>query len=168
MQAYVDAYREIMQQCKEEGLQFDYIFLASSTNATQAGLTVGKLLSGDRTDIVGISVNRGKNRGRDVLPKDVVRYFNEKQYRLPENWEDSIIFSDEYLSGGFGKYDSNIEGTIAKMYQENGIPLDPIYTGKGFYGMIEYLKKNQISEKNVLFWHTGGTPLFFDYLIEKE
>ena len=41
------------------------------------------------------------------------------------------------------------------------------YTGKAFWGMQEYLKTHGIRNKKVLFLHTGGGPLFFDYL-EKE
>jgi D-cysteine desulfhydrase len=51
------------------------------------------------------------------------------------------------------------------MYKVNGIPLDPIYTGKAFWGMKEYIKDMQMAGKNILFIHTGGTPLFFDFLI---
>ena len=43
-----------------------------------------------------------------------------------------------------------------------GIPLDATYTGKAFMGMTEYIK--EIKERNILFIHTGGTPLFFDAL----
>lgn len=54
--------------------------------------------------------------------------------------------------------------TISTQMKQNGMPLDPTYTGKAFYGMLSYLKKNYITGKKVLFVHTGGTPLFFDYL----
>ena len=43
-----------------------------------------------------------------------------------------------------------------------GIPLDATYTGKAFMGMTEYITENMIKNKNILFIHTGGTPLFFD------
>ncbi len=47
-----------------------------------------------------------------------------------------------------------------------GLPLDSTYTGKAFYGMKEYLTKNNIKDKKILFIHTGGTPLFFNDLEE--
>ena len=34
-------------------------------------------------------------------------------------------------------------------------------------GMQEYVAKKQIQGKNILFIHTGGTPLFFDFLKEQ-
>ena len=44
-EGYIDAYREILEYEKEQGMHFDYIFHASGTGATQAGLIVGQLLS---------------------------------------------------------------------------------------------------------------------------
>ena len=41
------------------------------------------------------------------------------------------------------------------------MPLDPTYTGKAFWGMREYIKKNKIVGKKILFIHTGGTPPVF-------
>ena len=49
-----------------------------------------------------------------------------------------------------------------------GIPMDTTYVGKGFYGMEEYIKKMKIIGKNILFIHTGGTPLYFDILNKLE
>ena len=40
--------------------------------------------------------------------------------------------------------------------------MDSTYVGKAFWGMCRFVKENQIEDKNILFIHTGGTPLFFD------
>ena len=40
----------------------------------------------------------------------------------------------------------------------------PTYTGKAFWGMKNYLEENEIRDSNILFIHTGGTPLFYDNL----
>ena len=42
------------------------------------------------------------------------------------------------------------------------MPLDGTYTGKAFYGMKQYIGEHGLQGKNILFLHTGGTPLFFD------
>ena len=67
MEAYAEAYEEICRQEEKKGLHFDYIFLASSTNATQAGLLAGSLKAGDNRKIIGISVSRNEKRGKEVL-----------------------------------------------------------------------------------------------------
>ena len=66
------------------------------------------------------------------------------------------------MAGGYGKSDS--ASTIDLIMKKYGIPLDEVYTGKAFSGMKDYLEKEIITGKNVLFIHTGGTPLYFDYL----
>lgn len=55
-----------------------------------------------------------------------------------------------------------------KVYQNDGIPLDPTDTSKAFWGMKEYLKNQTITGKNILFVHTGGVPLFFDIMISRN
>ena len=56
----------------------------------------------------------------------------------------------------------NIENS--EQMRINGMPLNKTYTGKAFWGMTEYIKKNDIKHKNILFINTGGAPLFFDDL----
>ena len=68
---------------------------------------------------------------------------------------------------GYGKYDEEIEAGIRQMMEDNGIALDPIYTGKAYTGMLRWLKKQGEGMEHVLFLHTGGLPLYFDYLNSK-
>ncbi|WP_395015900.1 1-aminocyclopropane-1-carboxylate deaminase/D-cysteine desulfhydrase [Robinsoniella peoriensis] len=161
VRAYFKVYSEIMEQEKQLGIQFDYIFLATGTGMTQSGLLAGKEIAGrDNQKIVGISVARKTDEEIDVIQKYLDIFFEEKQILVKKNPEICIL--DEYLFGGYGKYTDGIKKTIRSMFVYNGIPLDPTYTGKGFYGMTEYLKMNDIKDVKVLFIHTGGIPLFFD------
>lgn len=162
-ESYVKAYREILKQEKEAGTFYDYIFHASGTGATQAGLVCGKLLSGDdRRTIVGISIAREEGRGREVVKDSIREYLGsdfEKLYK-----EEALIFTDAYRSGGYGIYTGEIKDTIDRVMEREGIPMDTTYVGKAFHGMLQYLKEHKITGKKVLFIHTGGTPLYFDYL----
>ena len=158
-EAYFQCYQEIRKQEKEMGVFFDYIFLASGTGTTQAGLVCGKLVYHDNRKIVGISIARKNPRGRSVVKDSIVSYLNN---RIPSNHiEESLIFLDDYTEG-YGQKDIKVDITINEMLKTFGIPLDATYTGKAFWGMDSYL--TEIFEKNILFLHTGGTPLFFDYL----
>ena len=65
---------------------------------------------------------------------------------------------------GYGSYNDEIINTIIYVMKNYGIPMDSTYVGKAFYGMNKYIKENKIKDKNILFIHTGGTPLFFDDL----
>lgn len=57
---------------------------------------------------------------------------------------------------------------IRKVYETDGVYLDMTYTGKAFYGMMKYLQEKNIQGKNILFLHTGGLPLFFDFLEDER
>ena len=166
-QAYVNTYEEILAFEKEAGIKFDYIFHASGTGTTQAGLVCGQLLHGDlERRITGISIARKKPYGRNVVVQSVKDYLlatgKEELYR-----DDLVEFVDDYTGAGYGTDNDAVSRCIRKVLVKAGFSLDPTYTGKAFWGMQEYLKAHEIRQKKVLFIHTGGGPLFFDYL-EKE
>lgn len=156
--AYDLAYDEIMDYSRQNGVRFDYIFLASGTGTTQAGLICGQMRwrnTGQK--IVGISIARRNPRGSQVIADSV------KDYTGIEPGE-YLIFDDSYICGGYGCRDSRVDGVILRMMLRHGLPLDPVYTGKAYAGMEQYLRERNVKNKNILFIHTGGTPLFFDWV----
>ena len=68
------------------------------------------------------------------------------------------------IGDGYGLENIEVEECIRECFTLYGIPMDSTYTGKAFLGMKKYLKEHQLTDKNILFIHTGGTPLFFDDL----
>ena len=56
---------------------------------------------------------------------------------------------------------------VLPVVKNYGVPFDHTYTGKAFVGMLDYIERMRIEDKNVLFIHTGGTPLFFDHINKK-
>lgn len=96
---FVDAVEELKCQCDAEGWKPDYIFHASGTGSTQAGIAVGLDKVGwNGVKLVGISVARQQQRGREV----VVEFANmlAEHYGMPQDYEDKIIFTADYLMGG--------------------------------------------------------------------
>ena len=179
--AYAAAYEEIWQWEKQNRIYFRQIFHASGTGMTQGGLIAGQKAAlekmcraeGEKNaepgntaaaenfgrpepeQIIGISVARNAARGA----VEVARFAG-----VPV---DQVCFLDEYLCGGYGKYEEEIERTIEHVMEQYGIPLDPTYTGKAFTGMMKWLETHGNDGDPVLFIHTGGTPLYFDF-IEKN
>lgn len=161
-QAYVNCYDEIREYEKSHNIVFDYIFFASGTGTTQAGLVCGKIMRNASTKIIGISIARKSPYGRDIVIDSIREYFGEKITN--QEIDDNVIFEDSYIFGGYGETNNEIMKVMDEVLCCHGIPLDSTYTGKAFYGMNKYIEKNKISGKNILFIHTGGTPLFFDEL----
>lgn len=160
--AYHEAYNEICDWEKENDIYFDYIFHASGTGTTQAGLVCGAAINGDNNrQIVGISIARQNPRGKDVVTQSVSDYLESVGFKGDMPY---VNFTDSYICGGYGKHTPEIKEIIHQMLSKNGIPLNATYTGKAFLGMTKFIKENNIKDKNILFIHTGGSPLFFDNL----
>lgn len=164
-QAYFDCYEEIRHYETIEHIHFDYIFLASGTGTTQAGLVCGQLIHNEKRSIIGISIARTESKGRQVVVDSIISYLRNKNMIVPK---DKILeatnFVDNYISEGYGSSSVMVRNTITKVMMNYGIPMDLTYTGKAYFGMLDYISRNGISGQNILFIHTGGTPLFFDAL----
>ena len=161
-QAYVDCFSEIIDYEKQHQIQFDYIFHASGTGTTQAGLICGKILNGSESKIVGISIARKNPHGSLVVLESVNDYM--RSVGRNKDYSEHVCFVDNYVLDGYGKYNNEIDNTIRDVFIDYGIPLNRTYTGKAFWGMKKYLEAEKIENKRILFIHTGGTPLFFDFM----
>src|SRR5699024_6668337 len=148
--AYIKAYEEIERQKKQLNINFDYIFLASGTGTTQAGLIVGQKFNENSEKIIGISVARNEERGKEVIYDSIIQYLKDNNMSVDIEKND-INFLDNYIGKGYGDIYNDILETIKTIVKNEGILLDPIYTGKGFYGMLDYIESENINNKNILF-----------------
>lgn len=160
-EAYVQCYEEIREYEQGNNIHFDYIFFATGTGTTHAGLVCGQIIHGDDRQIIGISIARKNPRGRDVVVESIKEYMPDAVENIVQ---ERTIFLDEYTGDGYGQENNEIAKTIRFAMIKYGIPMDSTYTGKAFLGMKKYIEKEQVSGRNILFIHTGGTPLFFDDL----
>ena len=154
---FVDAIIELKRQCLQIGYKPDYIFLASGTGSTQAGIIVGLDIVGwSDVKCMGISVARQKERGSQVIAE--FANMLAKHYGLEKNYDDhSILFNTDYLCGGYEKYSEEMEQFLLDATKKTGLVFDTTYSGKAFYGMKDLIKKTpDMQGKNILFWHTGG------------
>ena len=153
--SFVKAVEELKWQCEVEGYKPDYIFHASGTGSTQAGIVVGLEKAGwGDVKVIGISVARQQERGKQVIA-EFANMLGE-HYGMKKDFTDDIIFCTDYLYGGYEQYTSEMTEYLERAMKETGLMFDTTYSGKGFYGMIDYVKKNHLEGKNIMFWHTGG------------
>lgn len=146
--SYVDSIGEI------DGFP-DVLVLPTGTGATQAGIMAGLDRVGAETRVVGISVARLNPRGKDIVFDSYKEI--RKHLRFDSLPEREVIFDDRWVCGGYGRFGSEILEVILKVGKASGLVLDPIYTGKAFWGMSQLMKEGLIgAEEKVMFWNTGG------------
>ena len=161
VEAYMDVYDEIKNQSVSLSINYDYIFLPVGTGMTISGLIMGANSHQDHVKVIGISI-----ANNSLKVKEKVYNFIKSKDNSVDKIE--INIDDSALCGGYGKSCLQEIALIKKIFVEEGMPLDSIYSGKAFYGMVEYINRNNIKGKNILFVHTGGVPNFFDYMIGRN
>ena len=70
----------------------------------------------------------------------------------------NLDFSDSFLCGGYAKYNKELFNIVKECLSNEGMIVDPTYSGKAFYGMIKTIE-SQLEKyygKSILFWNTGG------------
>ena len=152
---FVDAVSDFKERCDDIGYKPDYIFLASGTGSTQAGIVAGlEMVGWGDVTVVGISVARELERGRQVI-QDFLRMLC-LHYGLDNDLSERVVFNADYLYGGYEAYSLQMKEYLEKVMRETGLIFDTTYSGKGFYGMMEIIKRGALADKNNVFWHTGG------------
>ncbi|WP_348813842.1 1-aminocyclopropane-1-carboxylate deaminase/D-cysteine desulfhydrase [Flavobacterium maritimum] len=123
----------------EEDAAFDYVCCAVGTGGTISGI-INSILPHQK--VLGFPALKG-----DFL-KEEIRNFVQN-----ENWE---LITD-YHFGGYGKVNSELIAFINRFYRTTQIPLDPIYTGKMVFGVIDLIERDYFPENSkILLIHTGG------------
>ena len=75
-----------------------------------------------------------------------------------------IICDDSTLAPGYGMLNDETVNAIKYLARNEGILLDPTYSGKTFAALLGMLEKGEFgSADHVVFLHTGGTPSLFGY-----
>lgn len=122
-----------------EDAEFDYICCSIGTGGTISGIINSAL---PHQKVLGFPALKG-----DFL-KEEIRNFVQN-----ENWE---LITD-YHFGGYGKVSPELIAFINRFYVTTQIPLDPIYTGKMVFGVIDLIERNYFPENSkILLIHTGG------------
>jgi 1-aminocyclopropane-1-carboxylate deaminase len=123
----------------DQDADFNFICCAVGTGGTISGLINSAL---PNQKIVGFPALKG-----DFLT-DEIRIFAKTH-----NWN---LISD-YHFGGYGKINLELIEFINAFFEKTKVPLDPIYTGKMVFGVIDLINKNYFpAHSKILLIHTGG------------
>ena len=163
---YVHAVEELKEQLAKRELEIDYVFFPSSSGGMQAGLILGIELYKLDTQLMPINIDKDETHGQPLekVVLDIVREGAEALELEREYHISDINLIKEYDQAGYGVVTDHERFAIHELARTEGILLDPVYTGRAFYGMLDYLKERRIEPNStILFWHTGGLPAIFNY-----
>jgi 1-aminocyclopropane-1-carboxylate deaminase len=117
---------------------FDYICCAVGTGGTLSGIINS---SSDNQAVLGFPALKADLRS-------AVQKFAKK-----DNW--TLITG--YHFGGYARVDAELVSFINEFYQQNAVLLDPVYTGKMIFGVMDLIRNGYFPEESkILAVHTGG------------
>ena len=150
-----------MKELMEQKLQADWIVFATSSGGTHAGLLLGQRVFGYKGKLLGISIDESE----EWLKKHVSELASLASEKLGERIEftpEEVLANTDYCSAGYGVL-TELEREVIRLFaKQEGVLLDPVYTGRAAAGMIDLIRKGFFNkDETVLFLHTGGQPALF-------
>ena len=153
---YLRAAEEIAGQLKTLDLKMDHVVTAVGSGGTLGGLVLGHRLAGLAAAPIGINVCDDE----DYFRKRIASVFSTMAARFDSAMdlgEESIEIIDGYVGEGYAKSRPEELALIAETARREGILLDPVYTGKAFFGLRDQIGQGRFRKgQRILFLHTGG------------
>ena len=123
----------------DEDYDFTHICCAIGTGGTISGLINSAKA---HQKIIGFPALKG-----DFLSDDI------RKFATNSNWEVQL----DYHFGGYAKINEELIRFINDFYKQTNIPLDPIYTGKMMFGIVDLINKGYFPKgAKIIAIHTGG------------
>lgn len=123
----------------EDDVNFNYLCSAIGTGGTISG-------------IINSSSENQKVLGFPAL-KEIFLQDEISQFTTKENWK----LIRDYHFGGYAKTTSELVDFVEDFNQNQNFKIEPIYTGKMFFGLFDMIKNNYFKPgSKILAIHTGG------------
>jgi L-cysteate sulfo-lyase len=159
---YVSCAQELMQQADGVGLKIDRIVTATGSAGTHAGLVVGLEGMNANVPVLGIGVRLPRDR-QEANVHNLAEATAEYVGMRGGIRRETIVANCDYVGAGYGVPTEGMGEAVRMLAREEGILLDPVYSGKAMAGMIDLIRKGQFRNETVVFLHTGGAVGLFGY-----
>lgn len=160
---FIEGYIELEEQMRALGIKADYIFHATGTGGTMAGIQAGRKLLSSECRVISIEVGVKKDDYAEKtaeLANKSLDLIGAKDVRVSAR--EDIHTDGNYYLPGYEIPNEASSRAIRMLAKEEGLFIDPVYTGKAFAGMLDYIESGKIAPKStVVFWHTGGATGLF-------
>jgi D-cysteine desulfhydrase family pyridoxal phosphate-dependent enzyme len=157
----VMGYTFAMEEFMKQGVKVDWIVFGTSSGGTHAGLVLGQRVFGFEGKVLGISIDEPVDQLKSNISALATKA-SEKLGKRIDFTGDDVLANDNYCQAGYGVFGAGEREAIKLFASNEGLLLDPVYTGRAAAGMIDLIRKGFFKkDETILFWHTGGQPALF-------
>ena len=154
---------ELLAQLDSMDVNQATIYLGTGSTGTHSGILAGITAVGASVTVQGISVSRTWSEQVEnirTLTDGTLKYLG-----LAMSLDERRVRVDErYRGPGYGQPTPQTMDAIEIAARDEGLILDPVYTGKAMAGLIGHAREGRFqAADSVVFLHTGGTPALFAY-----
>lgn len=161
---YVRCAQELLDQSYEAGVRIDHVVHATGSTGTQAGLVVGLRASNSGIPVYGISVRAPKDKQEENVWRLVQATVDYMGLPASSVERADVVANSDYVGDGYGIPTLSMIDAVRLTAQQEGILLDPVYSGKGMAGLIALIRAGHFKkDENVVFVHTGGAVGLYGY-----
>ncbi len=155
---YVACAQELQQQFFDMGVQIDRVVVGSGSSGTHGGLLAGFLGNRIHIPIVGIGVSRDPADQEPLVHKEAQAVADLLNLNMVVP-RDAVLSIGGYWQPKYSVPNPMMVEAVQMLARTEGIPLDPVYTGKIMAGLIGLSRQGYFKPgERVLFLHTGGLP----------
>lgn len=152
---YVNCVKEISEQTD---IKFDYICCAEGSGGTHAGVAMGAKLFMPKTKVIGMMVDT------DPFEEITTNIMKGLAELLELDFVPTVddVHLVDVCGAGYAIPSPEGNAAIRMMAENEGLFLDPVYTGKAFGGIIQMAREGKFGpDDNILYLYSGGAGGLF-------
>ncbi len=155
---YYECAQEITAQVAEQKIDEARILCAVGSEGTYMGLFIGLKDTKSPVRLTGIAISTSHEPDASARAKG---YFDKCRNFYKLGWtaeKEEFQITNDYHWGGYNNPVKEVREAMYYLARKEAIILDPCYTGKAFYGLLQMVRTGAIRQgENIVFLHTGGT-----------
>ena len=139
-----------------------FVFYPTASNGGLAGLSLGLLLAGLETTVIGVRTGASHLFGMALNTPGTVKkamkrthaFLKSRSRQIPDIRIPEPIVLNDYCGGGYGCPTPAGRHAMKLFWEKEMILLEPVYTAKACAALLDFVRARPASAETVLYWHT--------------